>query len=83
MHFETDELTCVATVNGAQAEMPPMRTHRLRPLFLKKSKTIEEAAPPSCSLSCYFTSCSALRNQLRGGCKHLQAGRNEHFWLLK
>ena len=57
--------------------------YSLRLLFLKQSKTIEEAAPPSCSLSCYFTSCSALRNQRRAGCGHLQGGRNEHFWLFK
>lgn len=38
--------------------------------------TLKNHRGSSSSLSCYFTSCSAPRNQLRRGCRHLQGGRN-------
>lgn len=54
-------------LSGVLAEVPPGRIHSLWLLFLEQSKTIEKEAPPSCSLSCYFASFCALRNQLREG----------------
>lgn len=63
--------------------MPPVGMHSLRQLFSEQSKTIEEAAPPICSWSCYFASHSALSSQLQRHCTHLQAGCNKYFYFLK